>query len=79
MTRKGHCASRSHQISTSSRETRGREQSKKKNVEKRTENKSLLTEKQNAHGTGRPSGPRTTHCIVIDVAVDSKACLAKDS
>lgn len=44
-----------------------------------TEKRSLRTEKQNAQGTGRPSGASTTHCIVIEVAVDSKACLAKDS
>lgn len=44
-----------------------------------TEKRSLRTEKQKAHGTGRPSGARTTHCIVMDVAVDSNACLAKDS
>lgn len=45
----------------------------------RTEKRSRRTEKQNAHGTGRPSGARTTHCIVMDVAVDSNACLANDS
>jgi hypothetical protein len=31
------------------------------NKVKLTENRSLLTLKQKAHGTGLPSGPNTTH------------------
>lgn len=42
-----------------------------------TENKSLLTEKQNAHGTGLPVGPRTTTWVITLELVLSNACLAK--
>lgn len=44
-----------------------------------TENKSRRTEKQKAQGTGRPEGPRTTHCVITDELVDSNACNANDS
>ena len=74
MTRKGHCFKGSKTGKRLMLES-GRWRARKV----RTEKRSLRTEKQNAQGTGRPSGASTTHCIVIEVAVDSKACLAKDS
>lgn len=43
------------------------------------EKRSLRTEKQKAHGTGRPVGPSTTACDVTLELVLSNACLANDS
>jgi hypothetical protein len=74
MTRKGHCFKGNKPGKRSMQSV-----SRRKARQTRTEKRSLRTEKQNAQGTGRPSGASTTHCIVIEVAVDSKACLANDS
>ena len=87
MTRKGHCSVEKRRRESAqfcsrpraAREPVGLQREKEREREQRTEKRSLRTEKQNAHGTGRPSGASTTHCIVMLVAVDSNACLANDS